>query len=111
MTIYDRYLLTRFAGVFATFFVAAFAISWAAWLPQVLDSTGVSDLPDAVGILGILGPFGPDCRLRRTGLKLAERGGPQAKKKAVVAVARKLAVLMLVLWRDEQVYKPKNRAA
>lgn len=59
----------------------------------------------------ILGPFGPDCRLRRTGLKLAERGGPQAKKKAVVAVARKLSVLMLVLWRDEQIYRPKKRAA
>ena len=59
----------------------------------------------------ILGPFGPDCVLRRKGLKLAERGGPQAKKKAVVAVARKLAVLMLVLWRDEQIYRPKMRAA
>lgn len=42
-----------------TFFVVAFALSWAAWLPQVLDSTGVLDLPDAVGILGLLGPFGP----------------------------------------------------
>ncbi len=59
----------------------------------------------------ILGPFGPDCRLRRSGLKLAERGGPQAKKKAVIAVARKLAVLMLVLWRGEQIYKPMKRAA
>jgi transposase len=59
----------------------------------------------------ILGPFGPDCRLRRTGLKLAERGGPQAKKKAVVAVARKLAVLMLKLWRDEVIYQPKKKSA
>jgi len=59
----------------------------------------------------IMGPFGPDCRLRRTGLKLAERGGLQAKKKAVVAVARKLAVLMLVLWRDELIYRPRKRAA
>lgn len=59
----------------------------------------------------ILGPFGPDCRLRRKGLELAERGGPRAKKKAVVAVARKLAVLMLVLWRDEAVYRPMKRAA
>ena len=58
----------------------------------------------------ILGPFGPDCHLRRKGLKLAERGGPRAKKKAVVAVARKLAVLMLFLWRDEQIYRPKYRA-
>jgi hypothetical protein len=38
------------------------------------------------------GPFGPDCHLRRFGLCLAERGGKSAKKRAVVAVARKLAV-------------------
>jgi transposase len=38
----------------------------------------------------ILGPFGSDCDLRRWGLKLAERGGKNAKKRAVVAVARKL---------------------
>lgn len=35
----------------------------------------------------ILGAFGPDCDLRRFGLKLAERGGKNAKKRAVVAVA------------------------
>ncbi|WP_062466816.1 CPBP family intramembrane glutamic endopeptidase [Demequina maris] len=46
-------------GELLAFFVLAFAISWAAWLPSVLDSTGVLDLPDAVGILGIVGPFGP----------------------------------------------------
>ena len=39
----------------------------------------------------ILGPFGPDCDLRRWGLTLAERGGGNAQKRAVVAVARKLA--------------------
>jgi transposase len=59
----------------------------------------------------ILGPFGPDCVLKRRGLKLAERGGQRAKKKAVVAVARKLAVLMLTLWHDEALYQPKRRAA
>lgn len=59
----------------------------------------------------ILGPFGPDCALKRKGLKLAERGGPRAKKKAVVAVARKLSVLMLALWRDEELYRPQRRAA
>ena len=42
----------------------------------------------------ILGPFGPDTELRRFGLKLAERGGKAAKKRAVVAVARKLTVLL-----------------
>jgi transposase len=42
----------------------------------------------------ILGPFGADCDLRRWGLKLAERGGKIGKKRAVIAVARKLAVLL-----------------
>jgi transposase len=41
----------------------------------------------------ILGPFGPDTNLRRFGMKLCERGGKNAKKRATVAVARKLAVL------------------
>jgi transposase len=54
----------------------------------------------------ILGPFGPDCDLKRQGLKLAERGGSGAKKKAVIAIARKLSVLMLVLWYDEELYEP-----
>src|SRR6266513_2729272 len=38
----------------------------------------------------ILGPFEEDSDLRRWGLRLAERGGKNAKKRAVVAVARKL---------------------
>jgi len=46
----------------------------------------------------ILGPFGPDCDLRRWGLTLASRGRKNAKKRAVVAVARKLAVLLHRLW-------------
>ena len=46
----------------------------------------------------ILGPFGPDTGLRRYGLRLSERGGKNAKKRAVVAVARKLAVLLHRLW-------------
>ncbi len=54
----------------------------------------------------ILGHHGPDCDLRRGGLKLAARGGRAAKKKAVVAIARKLAVLMLVLWREQSSYEP-----
>jgi transposase len=54
----------------------------------------------------ILGPFGKDCDLRRYGLRLQERGGSHAKKKAVVAVARKLAVLMLHLWKTGEVYEP-----
>ena len=53
----------------------------------------------------ILGPFGEDCDLRRWGLKLAARGGKSAKKRAVVAVARKLAVLHR-LWVSGEVYEP-----
>ena len=54
----------------------------------------------------ILGPFGTDCDLRRWGLKMSERGGKNAKKRAVVAVARKLAVLLHKLWMSGEVYDP-----
>jgi transposase len=54
----------------------------------------------------ILGPFGPDTDLRRWGIKLVERGGQAAKKKAAVAVARKLAVLLLSLWKRGAEYEP-----
>jgi transposase len=54
----------------------------------------------------ILGPFGEDCDLRRYGVKLTERGGKSAKKRAVVAVARKLAVLLHRLWSTAEVYEP-----
>jgi transposase len=54
----------------------------------------------------ILGPFGEDSDLRRWGLKLAERGGKNAKKPTVVAVARKLAVLLHRLWVSGEVYEP-----
>ncbi len=54
----------------------------------------------------ILGPFGEDCNLRRFGLRLAARGGKSAKKRAVVAVARKLAVLLHRLWLHGEVYEP-----
>lgn len=52
----------------------------------------------------ILGPFGPDCDLRARGLAMAERGGKLAKKKAVVATARKLAVVMLSLLKSGENY-------
>lgn len=54
----------------------------------------------------IIGPFGPDSHLRRHGLKVASRGGKNAKKRAVVAVARKLSVLLYKLWITEQAYDP-----
>jgi transposase len=58
----------------------------------------------------ILGRFGPDCDLRRFGLKIAERGGKNARKRAKVAVARKLAVLMHRLWKTGEVYDPLHLA-
>lgn len=59
----------------------------------------------------ILGPFGVDSDLRRCGQAIAERGGKRAKKRAVVAVARKLAVLMHRLWIHNDRYVPLYNAA
>lgn len=54
----------------------------------------------------ILGPFGPDSELRRHGERIAQRGGKIAKKRAVVAVARKLSVLLHRLWVTGEEYAP-----
>jgi len=54
----------------------------------------------------ILGRFGPDSELRRWGLKLAASGGKRGLKRAVVAVARKLAVILHRLWRSGECYRP-----
>jgi transposase len=54
----------------------------------------------------ILGPFGPDCDLRRFGEHIAQGGGKSAKRRALIAVARKLAVLLHRLWRTAEVYEP-----
>jgi transposase len=54
----------------------------------------------------VLGPFGPDTDLRRWGLELAGRKIKAAKKRAVVAVARKLAVLLHRLWVSGEQYEP-----
>jgi len=54
----------------------------------------------------VLGHFGPDSDLRRWGLAIAARGGKRAKKRAVAAVARKLAVLLHHLWVTGDVYEP-----
>lgn len=63
----------------------------------------------------ILGPFGPECDLRRHGTAIAQRGGKNAKKRAVIAVARKLAVMLHQLWVSQAAYDPdyqlKRRAA
>jgi transposase len=58
----------------------------------------------------ILGPFGSDSDLRRHGEKIASRGGKNAKKRAVVAVARKLSVLLHRLWVSGEVYEPLRNA-
>jgi transposase len=62
------------------------------------------------GAQRILGPFGADCDLRRYGLQLAARGGKAAKKRAAVAVARKLAVLLHRLWLTGAAYQPLRNA-
>jgi transposase len=54
----------------------------------------------------ILGPFGPASALREYGLMLAAEGTRRAKKRAVVAVARKLSVLLLSLWKNQTLYRP-----
>ena len=54
----------------------------------------------------ILGRFGPDSALRRWGLKLAASGGKRGKKRAIVAVARKLAVLLHSMWRSGRRFTP-----
>jgi transposase len=54
----------------------------------------------------ILGPFGPDCDLRRKGLALAAVGGKNAKRRALIAIARRLAVKLHYLWKTGEVYRP-----
>lgn len=59
----------------------------------------------------VLGRFGPDSTLRRWGLKLAASGGKRGKRRALVAVARKLAVILHHLWRSGQSYQPFPHSA
>jgi len=63
------------------------------------------------GAQHILGPFGADSDLRRWGLKLAERGGRNGKKRAIIATARKLAVLLHHLWVSGEVYEPLHNSS
>jgi transposase len=58
----------------------------------------------------ILGPFGGDSDLRRHGQKIASRGGKNSKKRAAVAVARKLGVLLHSLWMSGELYEPLRNA-
>ena len=63
----------------------------------------------------IMGPFGPDCELRRFGMRIAASGSKKAKRRAVVAVARKLSCIMHRLWVTAEIYDPfynsKNKQA
>jgi transposase len=59
----------------------------------------------------LLRPHDRDSSLRQWGLHLASRGGKQARNKAVVAVARKLAVLLHRIWTTQELYKPFYAAA
>lgn len=53
----------------------------------------------------ITGPFGEDSTLRRVGLRLMASGGARGKKRAVIAVARRLAVTLHCLWKTGEVYE------
>lgn len=55
----------------------------------------------------VLGPFGPACALRDYGRRLLGQGSMREKKRAVVAVARKLAVLLVSLWKHGTAYEPR----
>jgi transposase len=59
----------------------------------------------------ILGPFGQDSDLRRHAEKIASRGGKNSKKRAVVAVGRKLCVLLHSLWVSAEFYEPLRNTA
>jgi transposase len=59
----------------------------------------------------VLGPFGKDSALRRWGMSLALRGGKNAKKRAVIAVARKLVILMHRIWITQEIYDPLRGVA
>jgi transposase len=59
----------------------------------------------------ILGPFGEDSDQRRCGIKLAERGGKSGKRRAIIAVARKLAILLHRLWARCEEYEPLRNSS
>ena len=87
------------------------------------DQSGDSDKPLSISKAGdkllrrllveaaayVLGPFGAPCALRVFGERIATRGGKIARRKARVAVARKLAIVMLSLWKSGEVYIPEGK--
>jgi len=63
------------------------------------------------GLTNSEGNHGEDVKEYYFYLHLASRGGKQAKNKAVVAVARKLAVLLHRIWTTQESYMPFHAAA
>jgi transposase len=59
----------------------------------------------------ILSRRSPDSDLKRGGRAIAAKGKKKAKKRAVVAVARKLAVLLHRLWVSGEVYERRRSSA
>jgi len=70
----------------------------AAYRLRILEEADRCQSPSEVGRL-----------LRRVGLRMAERGGSAGKKRAIVAVARRLAVLLHRLWVTGEVYEPLRK--
>jgi len=54
----------------------------------------------------VLGHYGPDSALRQWGQRIYERGGKNAKKRAIIAIARKLSILLHRLWVTQAEYIP-----
>jgi len=81
--------------------------------PQLrISKAGDSDLRRLLVVCAhyIMGRYGPDSDLRRWGTKLAQRGGKNAKRRAIVAVARRLSVILHTLWRTGEVYEPLRQS-
>ena len=58
----------------------------------------------------ITGPFAEDSTLRRVGLHMMASGGARGKKRAIVAVARRLAVMLHCLWKTGEAYDKLRNA-
>ncbi len=70
------------------------------------DGNGIVRRLLVTAVNHIMGPFGKDSDLRRHGMRIAARGGKNARKRARVAVARKLAVTMLAILKNRSAYRP-----
>jgi transposase len=121
-------LLTGLAFVLvledATKFKSSRAVGAYLGLTSARDQSGQSDPQRSITKAGdhllrkllvqsaqyILGHFGEPCDLRRHGEKIAARGGARAKKRATIAVARKLSVLMHRLWVTGDTYDRHRNA-